>query len=424
MNNWHKKSLKDAPIEIIDGDRGLNYPKKSEFADKGYCLFLNTSNVTDNGFNFSSVNFISKEKDNLLRKGKLKRGDIVLTTRGTVGNIALFDEKIKYNNIRINSGMVILRLNQNQMNPYYLLSFLKSDLFKKQTISHGSGSAQPQLPINSLNNIVFPWNTLEVQNSIGKIRFILDSKIELNNKINVKLEAMAKLIYDYWFVQFDFPDANGKPYKSSGGEMVYNDELKRELPVGWEVKELSELADRIGDGIHGTPKYIDRSEYSFINGNNLKNGFIYTDYETKKISLEEYKKYFIKLNENTILLSINGTLGNLAVYTDEKVMLGKSSAYVNCKPKHRSFCYQFFKQDHIQKLFWKIATGSTIKNLSLDSLKKLKVTYPSIDVINNFYSFIKPIDDKRVNISKNNQKLEELRDWLLPMLMNGQVCVG
>jgi type I restriction enzyme S subunit len=206
--------------------------------------------------------------------------------------------------------------------------------------------------------------------------------------------------------------------------MVWNEELKREIPEGWENINLQDLCDKIGDGIHGTPKYVEQSEYSFINGNNLKNGFIQTDNETKKVSLEEYEKCFIPLNENSILLSINGTLGNLAVFTGEKVMLGKSSAYINCKENNRAYCYQFLKQGHMPSLFWNIATGSTIKNLSLDSIKKLKILKPNNNLIEQFHLKTKAIDDKRKNIFIENQELASLRDWFLPMLMNGQVSVG
>jgi type I restriction enzyme S subunit len=242
---------------------------------------------------------------------------------------------------------------------------------------------------------------------------------------------MAKPIYDYWFVQFDFPydfvhgkpDSAGKPYKSSGGKMVWSEELKREIPEGWEVKKLIELSNQIGDGLHGTPQYIENSEYNFINGNNLKDGFIQIDDSTNKVTLAEYEKYYIDLNRNSILLSINGTLGNLAIYTNEKVLLGKSSAYINSKENHRAFCYLYLKQEQIQKSFWNIATGSTIKNLSLASLKNLKLGYPGIEIIKSFDKLIKPMDDKRENIFKENLHLSSLRDWLLPMLMNGQVKV-
>tara|TARA_R110000737_G_scaffold282984_1_gene289651 strand:- start:10403 stop:11683 length:1281 start_codon:yes stop_codon:yes gene_type:complete len=423
MPNSQLQRFEDTKVQFIDGDRGVDYPSKSELSKNGDCLFLNTGNVTSTGFVFDSIDFISFEKDQKLRKGKAAHEDIIMTTRGTVGNVAFFDPTLPFEHIRINSGMVIVRTDKNEYLPYFLYLFFRSELFRKQCLTNGSGSAQPQLPISALKNISIPKLSTKTQQTIIDVIQKLDKKIELNNKINTELEVMAKLIYDYWFVQFDFPDANGKPYKSSGGKMVYNEEIKREIPDDWSVKTLNELSNRIGDGIHGTPQYVDVSEFSFINGNNLKNGFIYTDNDTKKVSAKEYDKYFIKLDKNTILMSINGTLGNLAVFTDEKVMLGKSSAYINCLEGHRAFCYQYLKQSYIQKNFWNIATGSTIKNLSLKSLNDLKLSYPNVDLILKFNELINPLDGKRENIFKENKKLIELRNWLLPMLMNGQVTV-
>lgn len=127
---WETVPVAEAPLEIIDGDRGINYPKQEDFYSAGDCLFLNTGNVTTTGFNFANRSFITKEKDAALRKGKLKRHDVVLTTRGTVGNVALFDDSIPLEHIRINSGMVLLRADESRLWPRFLFQFVRSPLFK------------------------------------------------------------------------------------------------------------------------------------------------------------------------------------------------------------------------------------------------------------------------------------------------------
>ena len=138
--------------EIIDGDRGKNYPKQDEFSDTGYCLFLNAKNVTATGFSFENRMFITKEKDNALHNGKLERGDVVLTTRGTLGNLAFYDDSVPFENVRINSGMVILRMNKSVMTEVFFMEQFKLQL---QSIKGkiASGSAQPQLPISTMNKI-------------------------------------------------------------------------------------------------------------------------------------------------------------------------------------------------------------------------------------------------------------------------------
>jgi type I restriction enzyme S subunit len=139
MSEWKECKLGDAPFEIIDGDRGADYPKQNEFYQNGYCLFLSTKNVTSNGFSFNECYFITKEKDEILRKGKLQRNDIVLTTRGTVGNIGFFNEKIPFKNVRINSGMVIIRPNPKEILPEFthqLFKYLKVILMSLLLVAH------------------------------------------------------------------------------------------------------------------------------------------------------------------------------------------------------------------------------------------------------------------------------------------------
>jgi restriction endonuclease S subunit len=163
---WDVVELGDSEIEIIDGDRGKNYPKKEEFSEKGFCLFLSTKNVRDNGFLFNDLSFITEEKDNLLRKGKLKRNDIVLTTRGTIGNIAIYSPDVKFEHIRINSGMLLLRVNPETLNSMYIYKLFQTEFIQNQFKEITSGAAQPQLPIHSLISTKIPLPPLEEQTQI------------------------------------------------------------------------------------------------------------------------------------------------------------------------------------------------------------------------------------------------------------------
>ena len=142
-------------VDFIDGDRGKNYPTFDEFTDTGYCLFLNASNVTSTGFNFDTCMFVTEEKDKLMNKGHLSPYDIVLTSRGTLGNVALYDKHIKYENIRINSGMLIIRPKTERLSPYFIYALLKSSYMKAAIERFRSGSAQPQLPIKDLQKMSF-----------------------------------------------------------------------------------------------------------------------------------------------------------------------------------------------------------------------------------------------------------------------------
>ncbi len=163
---WPISTFEDAPFKIIDGDRGTNYPSKEDFSPSGHCLFLNTKNVRFDGFKFNELEFISTEKDQALRKGKLERGDVLLTTRGTVGNTALYDSSVEFDHVRINSGMLIFRPDTTTLSSSYLFHFFQSENFQKQKEAIVSGAAQPQLPIRSLNEATIPLPPLETQQAI------------------------------------------------------------------------------------------------------------------------------------------------------------------------------------------------------------------------------------------------------------------
>ncbi len=214
MGEW---LLENAHISLIDGDRGANYPKQHEFKQDGYCLFLSAKNVTNSGFVFTDPIFISREKDQKLRAGKLIRGDVVVTTRGTIGNVAYYDESVLYDNIRINSGMMIFRADESVWNRRFLYFVLVSNVVQNQIKSLTSGSAVPQLPARDLKKFVLPKIPKVTQDRIAKIIGDLDDKIAMNQQINQTLEAMAQAVFKSWFVDFE-PTRAKMAALDAGGE--------------------------------------------------------------------------------------------------------------------------------------------------------------------------------------------------------------
>ena len=191
-----ERSLGDESIlTIVDGDRGKNYPKKSDFMESGHCVFLNTGNVRPDGFKFDQVMFISKERDELLRKGKLERNDIVMTTRGTIGNLGWYDSSVPYEHIRINSGMLIFRVAQSRLLPEYLFSLFRSSVITSQIKEMTSGAAQPQLPIKTLVKFVIPFcSDLKAQKEmVSKIEEMERFQTALLNRYQTKLASLDEL---------------------------------------------------------------------------------------------------------------------------------------------------------------------------------------------------------------------------------------
>ena len=419
MSEWKFLTLKEAELEFIDGDRGVNYPKKSELLPEGDCVFLNTGNVRQNSFDFSNLDFITKEKDNLLRNGKLQRDDIVLTTRGTVGNVALYSQEVPFSNIRINSGMVIIRVNKNFWHPYFIYLFFQSHFFKKQISSLISVSAQPQLPISILETVSIPQLTLDEQKEIIFNIKSIDQKIQINNQINQELEAMAKTLYDYWFVQFDFPDQNGKPYKSSGGKMVYHPELKREIPEGWGVEKLDSLL-KIGKETTNPMKspneefkYYSIPEFDTTGTYSLQLG-------------ESIKSNKFKVEKNDLLVSKLNPWFNRVIYNLEENAIS-STEFIVWKTFNRfekNFLYQVATGKEFIEYCTRFATGTSNshKRVSPDIMIGFQIPFEKAYI----QKFGKIIDSIRTQVLQNNeqnQELTQLRDWLLPMLMNGQVKV-
>ena len=182
-------------VDFIDGDRGKNYPTFDEFTSTGYCLFLNASNVTSTGFNFDNCMFVSEEKDKLMNKGHLSPYDIVLTSRGTLGNVALYDKHIKYENVRINSGMLIIRPKTKRLSPYFIYALLKSSYMKAAIERFKSGSAQPQLPIKDLQKITFEIPESDtVHVALDRQFLAVEESISINNNEIGNLKELSNVL--------------------------------------------------------------------------------------------------------------------------------------------------------------------------------------------------------------------------------------
>lgn len=323
----------------------------------------------------------------------LQKGDLIISARGTVGALAQLVKPMAFNQscfgLRGKEGVVF-----TDFLYYWLKNYVKIFLNKSQ------GSVFNTINLATFDDIKINLTAYNIQVEIVKLLTKIDQKIALNNQINEELEAMAKTLYDYWFVQFDFPDENGKPYKSSGGKMVYNDQLKREIPEGWGVKQLGELEIATGkrDANFGT----ENGQYDFWTTAN------------EPIKADEYsfegKAILIAGNGN---FYINFTEGKFEAYQRTYVI---QSADEN----ELLFMYPACLQS-IEKLR-KGSNGSIIKYITIGDVQN--ISQPHCPVIANmFVDIFRPIMNTIQKNKQQNQELTQLRDWLLPMLMNGQVKV-
>ena len=330
---------------------------------------------------------------------------ILLPRKGTLSNIMYVNESFW-----TVDTMYYAVVNDKLADAFYLYSYLSQlDLSNLD-----SGSTLPSMTKSAYESIVVKLPDLNIQKAVANILFNLRKKLEINNQINQELEAMAKTLYDYWFVQFDFPDQNGKPYKSSGGKMVYNQELKREIPEGWEVENLFNVAEvQYGypfstDYFNGTGEGVPVIRIRDILGNDT------TNYSTEEVE----DKY--KINVGDVLIGMDGNF-HMNYWIKEDCYLNQRVVKVNSdKLPNMVLKYQI---EPFIKLREKSVSRTTVGHLSDKDLKAINVILPK-------EKYLSPIFERFENILKNiiinqqqNQELTQLRDWLLPMLMNGQVKV-
>lgn len=396
----------------------------------GNSEYLKMGDLNSNGLaNFSSL-AQTEASQKEINEFLLKEGDFLINVRNSkelVGKTCIIED-IENRIVLFNHMLVRIEHGSIDMN-YFINAFLNIPSTKKllDRIKQGTTTviALYQRDLNKLP-IALPDNS--TFSHIAKLYKNINSKIELNNKINAELEAMAKMLYDYWFVQFDFPDANGKPYKTSGGKMVWNDELKREIPEGWKIGTLDLIGDITGGSTpskaidenfcsgEGTPwitpkdlsnnkgkKYITRGEYDV------------TERGLKEASLKIMPK-------GTVLLSSRAPIGYLAISRTEVTTNQGFKSFVPRDAFSTEYIYYT-----IQNLIPEIeanSSGSTFKEVSASTLKTIKTILPSDVVLSQFDNLIKSIFNKQDCLELENQELASLCDWLLPMLMNGQVTFG
>lgn len=406
----------------------------SVYSDNGIS-FIRSQNVLDMAFSNNGLVFVNEEQAYELRNVAIESGDILLNITGdSVARSCVVPENILP--ARVNQHVSIIRCKDKNDSEYlgFYLQYLKPYLLKICRVG-GTRNALTKESIGKLP-ILYPIDRQE------KVRILtlINRKIAINNQINAQLEQMAKTLYDYWFVQFDFPDENGKPYKSSGGEMVYNDTLKREIPKGWEAQKISHWLQSDKSGDWG--KEIQEGNYT-LQVNCIRGADI--NAVNFQGNIEAPIRFILPKNKHKLLSSFNlvveisggsptQSTGRLALISD--YVLNRFDFPVICSNfckaislKNTDYFYQFvFMWNAIYKndiLFdWEGKT-SGIKNLLFENFTEgYYECYPPLDLAKKFFEIADVFHKQQQFLLKQNQQLAQLRDFLLPMLMNGQVGVG
>ena len=400
---------------VILGDIAISQtgPFGSQLHEEDYVSegtpIVTVEHLGDINFTHQNLPFVSEADTKRLSKYILIEGDIVFSRVGSIDRNVYVDKN--HEGWMFSGRCIRVRADKNKVNTRYLSYYFKQNSFKKMMMNLAVGATMPSLNTKIMNSIELDLLPRENQDKIANILSAIDDKIQINNQINQELETMAKTLYDYWFVQFDFPDQNGKPYKSSGGKLVYHPELKREIPEGWGVEKLGELIEIERGVTYSKSDIVEKTtkdaigvlRATNITGNVMDlNDLVYLTKD--KIN----NKQIIKQNEILIVMSSGSKehLGKNAINYYEEVIINT-----------------FLQSSEFKGYLLKQSMGTNINNLTNSDILDCRIILPNNDILDKFENMV----EKNIKLISNNyiqnQELTQLRDWLLPMLMNGQVKV-
>lgn len=380
-----------------------------------YQPYLANINVRWGSFDLDNLSLMRFEPNENDRYG-IKYGDLIMCEGGEPGRCAIWRDELP--NMKIQKALHRIRPNTNLVDVEYLYYWFllsgKNDLLRR----HFTETTIKHLPGETLKQLVIDLPDMKTQKNISTVLRSIDKKITVNKKINDNLEQQAKLLYDYWFTQFDFPDENGKPYRSSGGKMVWNEQLKRDIPSGWKVIPFLEAASWESNSQPPKSEFIYEPQEGYVR-------FIQNrDYESNThITYIPLTKNLSIVDRFDILMDKYGDAGAVRYGIEGafNVALGKICVH---NQNYREYIRSFLSSNGIYNFLHNSCMASTRASLNESNLAILNIPIPDEKLILGYEKLLHKI---RLSILKNNdetQKLIDLRDWLLPLLMNGQATIS
>ena len=393
---WERVKLGETSLLVIDGDRGKNYPKQEHFLSDGDCLFLNAGNVTKKGFVFDSIKFISKERDTLLGKGKLERGDLVITTRGTIGQFAYYDGHIPYSSMRINSGMAIIRNLSQLFHTKFLLFYFLSSFFSREIRRLSFGSAQPQLTIKIINRFNFLLPPLPEQKRIVAVLETWDEAIDaLTKKIQLKENVKKGLMQQLLTGKKRLPGFSGE----------------------WKTVKLGEVGQIVTGN---TPSKLDSENYGdmfyWATAEDFRSKYI----NTTKLKLSEKGMQKARpLPSEALLVTCIASIGKNAI---AKVPL-TTNQQINSIIFSKNYLNEFFYYliSFFKNILLNEAGSGAVKILSKTSFETLKFSIPPLPEQTAIAEILTTADDELTELKNKLKLLEAQKKFLLNNLVTGKI---
>ncbi|MGL5150043.1 MAG: restriction endonuclease subunit S [Clostridium sp.] len=415
---WSVENLEDNLEKIID------YRGKTPTKAESGVITLSAKSVKMNYIDYSNAYYVSKETyDKFMVRGFPKKGDILMTTEAPLGCIAELNKE----DVCVAQRLLTLRGKKEKLLNKYLMYYLQSNIGQHELLSKASGTTVQGIKRTEFSkvNIILP--PLETQEKIASILSALDDKIEINNEMNKTLEEMAQIFFKRWFIDFDFPNENGEPYRSSGGKMV--DSELGEIPEGWEVKELDEITEKFATGLNPRKNFVlGEGENFYVTIKNMNNNNVILDDKCDKVTLDALQKINKRSNLKIgdILFSGIGTIGKVFYIDKEPMNWNISESIFTIRANSfitSEFLYLLALSKPFQEYSLSLASGSVQKGIRMGDLKRYKNSLPKIEVILKFSESISKILGNIKNNIEEIKSLTEIRDTLLPKLMSGEVKI-
>lgn len=420
-------SIKDCPrvpitdvLSFIVDNRGKTVPT----SETGFPLIATNCVLNEHLYPvFDKIRYVSDETLNTWFRAHLQPNDILFVNKGTPGRCCLVPNPVTFCAAQ---DMIGLRCDSRKIYYRYLLMVLRSPELQKMISNNHVGLAIPHFKKENLPQLMIPLPEMNEQIALGDLYFRFCDAIENNNTICSNLEAMAKLLYDYWFVQFDFPDENGKPYKSSGGKMVWNDELNREIPDGWEAGTVLDMGEVVGGATPSTdnPDYYSDDGIAWATPKDLSDSdnifFTHGDRDISEQGLNSCSA--VLMPKGTVLMTSRAPIGYLSIAAND---VCTNQGFKSIIPRNDfGPYYVFYTLKLMMPYIKRYGVGSTFAEVSKQDVEGIKVVIPDKSTVKKFHSKVNSIFEAILELEVESQQLASLRDFLLPMLMSGQVKVG
>ena len=392
-------------------------------AGSGY-PFVSFRDIFNNTFLPENLTELMNTSDTDRIKYSVKKGDVFITrTSETPDELAMSSVALKdYPNATFSGFAKRLRpIDNKKVYDKYMAFYFRSKYFRKIVNANTIMTLRA-----SFNEEIFSYIKIQIpdydtQVKIGDMLYKIEKKILINNQINNNLEELMKTIYQRWFIEFEFPNEEGKPYKSNSGKLAYNEELKSKIPENWKVVNINEISDFITGYAFTSDTYCNDGRYKLYTIKNVQDGNIVSNVDNTIEKLPFNLPYECILKPKDLIMSLTGNVGRVGLVYENQVLLNQRLLKIKQK-NNLSYLYSLFRNDYIKNKCESISTGTSQKNLSPVELGKVKVAY-SIKIVDKFEEKCSALIETFINNLEENQRLKSLKEFILPLLMNGQINV-